>query len=175
MPDIQTEMQKILQAWEQPETIEETKETTMFKPTTNTSRATFEAVRDNRGCPPIEYVRILTAQGHKASSVSSLLGQMVRQGTVWKDSTGGLHPNHTEYTPLKTAKKFPKQPKKTKKVLTVKTSKPTEVSAPATQSLGLAALATPSKGDRVQEIMNSISLPEAKRLYNSLATYFGTP
>jgi hypothetical protein len=86
-----------------------------------------------------------------------------------------LHPNHAEYTPLKSAKKFPKQPKKAKKVLTVKTSKPTEVSAPVTQSLGLAALAPTIREDRVQEIMNSISLPEAKRLYNSLATYFGTP
>ena len=48
MPDLQTAMQKILQSWEQPETTEPTKkESTVFTPTTNTSRATFEIVRDD--------------------------------------------------------------------------------------------------------------------------------
>ena len=55
MPDIQTEMQKILQSWEEPETTE-TESITMFTPTTNTSRATFEEVRDMPGLPPKEYV-----------------------------------------------------------------------------------------------------------------------
>ena len=166
MPDIQTEMQKILQAWEQPET---TKETTVFKPTTNTSRATFEAVRDNPGLPPKEYIRILDAKGHKPASTSSLLGQMVRQGIVWKDSSGFLRPNQNEYKPLKASKKLPKAAKKVKsnKVIT---------SAAAVEPKGITSLvATPVTTDRVQEIMNTISLPEAKRLYNSLATYFGAP
>jgi hypothetical protein len=175
MPDIQTEMQKILQAWEQPETIEETKDTTMFKPTTNTSRATFDEVLNMPGLPPKEYIRRLDAKGHKPASTSSLLGQMIRQGILRKDSIGQLYTVGREYQPLKASKKLPKQPTKAKKVLTVKTSKPVEASAPVTQSLGLAALATPVREDRVQEIMNSISLPEAKRLYNSLATYFGSP
>jgi len=169
MPDIQTEMQKILQAWEQPETTETIKETTVFAPTTNTSRATFEAVRDNPGLPPKEYIRMLDAKGHKPSSTSSLLGQMVRQGVVWKDSSGFLRPNQNEYKPLKAAKKLPKKVKaaKSNKVIT---------STPVVEPKGITSLvATPVKSDRVQEIMNTISLPEAKRLYNSLATYFGTP
>lgn len=169
MPDIQTEMQKILQAWEQPETTETTKEETVFKPTTNTSRATFEAVRDNPGLPPKEYIRILEANGHKPSSTSSLLGQMVRQGVVWKDSSGFLRPNQTEYKPLKAAKKLHKKVKVDK---TFKVKTPEPVVAPK----GITSLvATPVTTDRVQEIMNTISLPEAKRLYNSLATYFGAP
>lgn len=169
MPDIQTEMQKILQAWEQPETTETTKETTVFKPTTNTSRATFEAVRDNPGLPPKEYIRILDAKGHKPSSTSSLLGQMVRQGVVWKDSSGFLRPNQDEYKPLKAAKKLHKKVKVDK---TFKVKTPEPVVAPK----GITSLVEERKGrDEVQHIMDTISLPDAKRLHKALNEYFGTP
>lgn len=186
MPDIQTEMQKILQAWETPEVTETTqpteqpKGTKLFTPTTQTSRTTFEIVRDEPGLPKKEYIRKLEAMGHKSASTSSLLSQMVRQGMLWVGTSGGLHPNAKEYTPLKPAKTFAKQQgiAIVHKKLKVKTSAPAkkyktkEVPVPA----GITSLVNDLKAvDRVQEIMNTISLPEAKRLYNSLATYFGTP
>jgi hypothetical protein len=173
MPDIQTEMQKILQSWEEPETTE-TESITMFTPTTNTSRATFEEVRDMPGLPPKEYVRRLTAKGHKSSSVSSLLGQMVRQGVVWRDSGGTLRPNGTEYTPLKTAKKFTKQTKKPK-TLKVKTSN--------TEAKGLAALVNepmarafehqPDIRTSLDVLMDALTLNDAHELYRRLHLYFG--
>ena len=177
MPDIQTEMQKILQAWDQPETTQPTEQPKgpkLFAPTNNVTKSTFEAVRDNPGLPKKEYIRRLEVLGYKKASTSSLLSQMVRQGHVWVGSDGALHPNGKEYTPIKSAKTVANREKKLK----VKTSAPTkkyktkEVPVPA----GITSLVSDLKAvDRVQEIMNTISLPEAKRLYNSLATYFSTP
>ena len=186
MPDIQTEMQKILQAWDKPEVPETTQPTEqpkgkrMFAPSNNVSQDTFNFIRDNAGCARHEVVRLLVQQGHKKSSVSSLIGQMLRQGLVWQGGDGALYPNAKEYAPIKSARTLANQAKKAAKaaaeksfkVKTHKKYKTKEVPVPA----GITSLVSDLKAvDRVQEIMNTISLPEAKRLYNSLATYFGTP
>lgn len=172
MPDIQTEMQKILQSWDQPETTEKPKGPKLFAPTNNVSQKTFNFIRDNSGCTRHDAVRVLVNQGHKKSSVSSLIGQMLRQGHIYKDSDGLLRPNGKDYTPLKSAKTIINREKKAKAPKVHKKYKVKEVPVPS----GIAALVEEHKPkDRVQEIMNTISLPEAKRLYNSLATYFGTP
>lgn len=175
MPDIQTEMQKILQAWEQPETTEQPpKDTAMFTPSTNTSRATFEIVRDNPGLPKAEYIRKLETMGHKKASTSSLLAQMTRQGHLWVDSSGCLRPNQAEYRPLKSATTLKNKPAKTSKVITSKKYKTKEVPVP----VGITALVenhTERKTrDEVQHIMNTISLPDAKRLHKALNEYFGS-
>ena len=175
MPDIQTEMQKILQAWEQPETTETTKETTVFKPTNNVTQATFNFVRDNSGCARNDAIRILVAQGHKKSSVSSLLGQMLRQGHIYKDSDGLLRPNGKEYTPIKSSKTIAKREAKAAKPKTskVRTSMTTE---PSAESLGLAALVLDHKPDirtSIDVIMDTVSLNDAHELYRRLHLYFG--
>lgn len=181
MPDIQTEMQKILQAWEQPYPLTETakpteptKETIVFTPTTNTSRATFEVVRDNPYKTKAEYIKLLDRKGYKSGSTSSLLAQMVKQGHLSVDDMGLMHANQNEYRPLKSAKTFAK---KTSKVITSKKYKTKEVPVPE----GIAALVTEHKDkikikdiDQVQHIMDTISLPDAKRLYRALAEYFGS-
>lgn len=172
MPDIQTEMQKILQAWEQPyPQPETTKETTVFTPTTNTSRATFEIVRDNPYKTKGEYIKLLDRKGYKKASTSSLLAQMVKQGHLSVDDAGLMHANQNEYRPLKAAKTFAK---KTSKVITSKKYKTKEVPVPE----GIAALVEERKErkerDEVKHIMDTISLPDAKRLYRALAEYFGS-
>lgn len=198
MPDIQTEMQKLLEAWNQPEPTEVQKllesleqpttpelpeeqivNKSVFPITTNVSRATFEIIRDNPGDTSMNYVRRLETMGHKRSSTQSLIGQMLRQGVIWRDSTKGLHPNQKEFTPLKSAKAMRKlessAPPKATKPAKAKPAKKYKVKEVAV-SAGIAALVSEHKEkDRVMEIMNSLSLPDAKRLYNSLATYFGTP
>ena len=180
MPDIQTEMQKILQAWEQPETIEETKETTMFTPTNNVTKATFNFVRDNSGCSRNDAIRMLVVQGHKKSSVSSLIGQMLRQGHIWKDSDGLLRPNGNEYTPIKSSKTIAKREAKVKKP---KTSK-VRTSTPSQEALDVAAEAmgginmlvdhshTPVRTS-IDVIMDTVSLNDAHKLYRRLHLYFG--
>ena len=175
MPDLKTEMQKILHAWEQPETTETTKETTVFKPTNNVTQATFNFVRDNSGCARNDAIRILVQQGHKKSSVSSLIGQMLRQGHIYKDSDGLLRPNGKEYTPIKSSKTLAKREAKVKKAKSYKviTSKTTE---PSAESLGLAALVLDHKPDirtSIDVIMDTVSLNDAHELYRRLHLYFG--
>ena len=174
MPDIQTEMQKILQAWDQPETTETTKETTVFKPTNNVTQATFNFVRDNSGCARNDAIRLLVQQGHKKSSVSSLIGQMLRQGHIWKDSDGLLRPNGKEYTPIKSSKTIAKREAKAKKPKSYKV---------ITSSKGLAALVNepiaqtfehrPDIRTSIDVIMDTVSLNDAHELYRRLHLYFG--
>jgi hypothetical protein len=165
MPDLQTAMQKILQSWEQPETTETTettKETTVFKPTTNTSRASFELVRDNPGNSKKECIRLLGLKGFKPSSTSSLLSQMVRQGLVWVDSSGGLHPNSKDYRPLKAVKVFKAKKAKTSKL---RTSEP--MVAPTRELIDVPVRTN------TKSILDTISLNDAHELYRELHTYFG--
>ena len=167
MPDLQTAMQKILQSWEQPETTETTttettKETTVFKPTTNTSRASFELVRDNPGNSKKECIRLLGLKGFKPSSTSSLLSQMTRQGLIWRDSSGGLHPNAKEYSPLKAVKVFKEKKAKTSKL---RTSEP--VVEPKREVINVPVRTN------IEVILDTITLSEAHELYSKLHKYFG--
>jgi pterin-4a-carbinolamine dehydratase len=177
MPDIQTEMQKILQAWEQPETTETTeqpKESTVFKPTNNVTKATFNFIRDNAGCTRVHAIQKIVQDGHKKSSVSSLIGQMLRQGHITKNNYGMLYPNGTEYTPIKSSKTIANREKKVK-TLKVKTYK--------VAAKGLAALVNkpiaeafnhqPDIRTSLDVIMDSISLSDAHDLYRRLHQYFG--
>ena len=170
MPDLHTEMQKILQSWEQPETTEQPKETTVFKPTNNVTQATFNFVRDNSGCARHDAIRILVLQGHKKSSVSSLIGQMLRQGHIYKDSDGLLRPNGKEYTPIKSCKTIAKQEAKVKKAKTFKL----KTSAP--EARGIDALEVVRKLDlrpEYERVLDNISLSDAHELYRKLHQYFG--
>lgn len=170
MPDIQTEMQKILQAWDQPEPPQQHQGPKLFAPINNVSQDTFNYIRDNSGCARKEAIAALIKKGHKKSSVSSLIGQMLRQGHIWKDSDELLRPNGKEYTPIKSAKTIANRDKKAKVAKPAKKYKTKDVPVPE----GIAALVEERKErDEVQHIMNTISLPDAKRLYNSLSTYFG--
>jgi len=170
MPDLHTEMQKILQSWEQPETTEQPKETTVFKPTNNVTQATFNFVRDNSGCARNDAIRMLVLQGHKKSSVSSLIGQMLRQGHIYKDSDGLLRPNAKEYTPIKSAKTIANREKKVKKVKSYKL----KTSAP--EARGIDALEVVRKLDlrpEYERVLDNISLSDAHELYRKLHQYFG--
>ena len=165
MPDLQTAMQKILLTWEEPyPQPETTEETTVFTSTTNTSRATFEIVRDEPGLPKKQYIRMLEVKGYKKASTTSLLSQMLRQGHIWADSSGCLRPNQTEYRPLKavtTLKNKAKKPKTSK----VRTSE--VVAAPKPRLVDL-----PIRSN-IEVILDTITLSEAHELYGKLHQYFG--
>jgi len=170
MPDLQTEMQKILQTWEQPyPQPETTEETIVFTPTTNTSRATFEIVRDNPYKTKKEYVKLLDQKGYKKASTSSLLAQMMRQGLLSVDDTGLMHANQNEYRPLKAVKTIKNHAKKPK------TSKLRTSMTPSKKALGLAAIALDRLPMRtkVEDILDDISLSDAHELYRKLHVYFG--
>ena len=173
MPDIQTEMQKILQAWDQPEKTETTKETTVFKPTNNVTQATFNFVRDNSGCARNDAIRILVSQGHKKSSVSSLIGQMLRQGHIYKDSDGLLRPNGKVYTPIKSAKTMAKREAKVKKPKTFKLKTSGGLAALVNEPMAEAFEHRPDIRTSIDVIMDTVSLNDAHELYRRLHLYFG--
>jgi hypothetical protein len=136
----------------------------VFTPTNNTSRATFEIVRDNPGNSKKECIRLLGLKGFKPSSTSSLLSQMVKQGHIWVDSSGGLHPNQKEYTPLKAAATIKNKAKKAKTSKLI-TSEP--VVAPKREVIDV-----PIRTN-IESILDTISLSDAHELYRKLHVYFG--
>jgi hypothetical protein len=105
MPDIKTALEKALNEWE-PEPMPETTPTKpYFTVTNNVTRITFEYVRDNPGKTRKEVSVALEAQGYKTGSVTSLLGQMIKQG-VMRESAHLLYTTTNEYAPLKSSKKL---------------------------------------------------------------------
>ena len=106
MPDLNTALRKALDEWEPPVPIPPpapapTKE--YFTVTNNVCRTTFAFVRDNPGMTRVEVARELAKQGYKTGSVSSLLGQMLKQGMV-RESAHLLYATASEYAPLKSTK-----------------------------------------------------------------------
>lgn len=174
MPDIQTEMQKILQSWDEPKT---TEETTVFTSTTNTSRATFEIVRDEPGLPKKQYIRMLEAKGFKKASTTSLLSQMLRQGHIWADSSGCLRPNQTEYRPLKAVTTLKNKAKKVKTSKVITSREPSKealaAAAEAMGSIGMNRLIDRPVRNKIEDILDNISLSDAHELYCKLHQYFG--
>ena len=142
MPDIQSALQAALaqtaSAWAaddmahqtiQPQQESEMKpEKVYFSVTNNVCRTTFDFVRDNPGMTRVEISKELAKQGFNSKSVSSLLGQMLRQGLVYANNNL-LYTNSNEYTPIKSSKvlraraetpvqkKIPSPPKAAPKVL----------------------------------------------------------
>lgn len=174
MPDLKTEMQKVLEAWETPEPqtepIEQPKGKKLFAPSNNVSQETFNSVRDNAGNTRKFHIDRLVRYGHKKSSVSSLLGQMLRQGHITKDTYGVLHAVGNEYQPIKSAKTIANKEMKTKKPKSYKviTSTP--------EAKGIDALETLRKLDlrpSYERILDNISLSDAHGLYRKLHQYFG--
>jgi len=86
MPDIQTEMSKLLNQWNKPET-------TMTQPpiktdkrvTTNVSRELFEHIKLYPGQTIKHVVLGLNKRGFKVASTTSLISQFCRKGLIRKD------------------------------------------------------------------------------------------
>jgi hypothetical protein len=97
--------------------------------TNNVTRVTFDYVRDNPGKTRIEVAHALQKQGFNTKSVSSLLGQMIRQELI-RTNGGLLYARSAAYTPLKSAKSWQAAAEKPrKKVIIVR--KPAPVPEPA--------------------------------------------
>lgn len=168
MPDLQTELSKVITSWETPDTAPAQPSQRPFQVSTNTSRATFDYVRDNPGMTRVQAVRALTAQGHKKTSVSSLLVQMVRQGML-RDSSGALFVTQSEYSPVKPrlvkAAQAALPARRRRKLKAVEAPKPqAPVAAPKVDA--------PAEFD-AEELVNSLTLKQAKAVYEELRKVFG--
>ena len=132
MPDLKSELSKVLNEWNPSgeATMTQPQAKAYFTVTNNVTRATFNYVRDNPGKTRKEITVALNEHGFKPSSVTSLLGQMVKQGQA-RDSAGLLYVTTSEYAPLKSSKVVnakaqtpPEQVPQRKKVIIVRKGKP---------------------------------------------------
>jgi CelD/BcsL family acetyltransferase involved in cellulose biosynthesis len=125
--------------------------------------------------------KALEAQGYKSGSVSSLLGQMLKQGMM-RESAHLLYVTTSEYAPLKSSKALKVAQEKAqqtarKKVVLI--SKRTgEVIPPA--SAGIAALPTTREAAPqinsawdAETLLNNLSIKQARALYDELRKIFG--
>ena len=90
MPDMKTELSKVLNEWESGTPSE-----------LNISQRTFKYIKDNPGCTVKSAVTALEEMGLKPSSTSSLIAAMARQMSIRKDEFKRLYPVSLAYMPLK--------------------------------------------------------------------------
>lgn len=142
----------------------------LFQPTNNLTRSTFEQIRSNPA-PRSEITRRLTARGYNANSVSSIITQMIRQGSVVIDPVGFLRATVSEYQPLR--------PWKHKEKIVIKKK---EAKRPvSSSSAGLAAIAPTQKQsmvptvitNEIEHILNTLPIKQAHALYVELHKIFG--
>ncbi len=171
MPDLKTEMAKVLDEWNKPETTMTQTRTaphSAFAPSNNVCRATFESIKTNPGKTRQEHATLLENAGYKKSSTTSLMGQMVKQGIV-RDTGGVLSPITPEYRPIKSYKAFAKlqgaaQPKKVKKSV-----------PPDVPEVGFGNMAQPQINSAwdADVMLNNLSIKQARALYDELRKIFG--
>ena len=199
MPDIKTEMSKVLTAWEKdaqdllkpPKSIKKTPDgKIVFTKTNNITEETFNYVRDNPGQTATQIYAGLTARGFKESSASSLLSQFRRQGLIRRDEQLRFYANQQTYTPIKASKTFKAEQVRQAKVLRAekaRQAKALKAKAKAQQlpSQGIAALKAEAGGKvtgvtssvvtawDADTIINNIGLKQARALYDELKKIFG--
>ena len=188
MPDIQTALSKVLEAWEkddettnQPEKQVEQAQTKphLFKTTNNVTRNTFNAVRDNPGMTRKVVLAKLENQGHKLASTTSILSQMIKQRLVREEDNGMLYANFKEYLPLKgTAKpkvKAKRMTKAFKEAVAIVKTKPIEA-APQPQATGITKAQSAWTNTRrvvdIDEWLSEVPLMQARMVYMRLKEIF---
>lgn len=200
MPDIKTEMSKVLTAWEKdaqttlnppPAIVKKAPDGRLvFTKTNNVTEETFNQVRDNPGQTATQIYAALTARGFKESSASSLLSQFRRQGLVRKDEQLRYYATQQTYIPIKSSKTFKAEQMRQAKVLRAekaRQAKALKAKAKAQQppSQGIAALKAEAGGKvtgvtssvvtawDADTIINNIGLKQARALYDELKKIFG--
>ena len=157
MPDIKTEMHKIIEDWNTPKTtVTQSPPTKDKRITNNVSRNTFECVRDNPGITRRNLVTRLKASGYKESSTTSLVTQFLRGGLL-RDEHGKLYAVSPIYKPV-----YSKISAKKKQNLTRVKETPVKLKP------------TIRKSDfDPKKIVGPLTVYQARDLYNELRGMFG--
>jgi hypothetical protein len=195
VPDIKSALEKALaqtaNAWAaddeahkqiQPQQENEMKpEKAYFSVTNNVCRTTFDFVRDNPGMTRVEIAKELEKKGFKSKSVSSLLGQMLRQGLVYANGKL-LYANSNEYTPIKSSKVLrarAETPVQRKKVTIVNTRtgevlnpKPAGIASLPAKHVTTALYTTPAEWS-VESVIGGLNVRQAMAVYAELRNIFG--
>ena len=174
MPDLKSEMSKVLNEWEQDAQQLQEKQVQkqlpqIFKPTNNVTLETFNYVRDNPNKLSGEIRDAMRQRGFNVGSVGSLITQFTKQGQFAKDHNNRYHAIVREYTPLKSTKQFRSEGKRTNKIVNIKTKTP---------SAGIAALKVDTKPKvklawDVDTVLDTMSIVQARTLYDALKKIFG--
>jgi len=176
MPDLKSEMSKVLEAWEQDEQQTQEKQLNstkklphMFTATNNVTQETFNYVKNNPNKNSSEIRIALVARGFNKGSIGSLLTQFTKQNQMAKDHDGRYAVCVPSYTPLKSTKKFRSEGKRINKIVSIK---------PKPQTAGIAALKVEPKATATTQwdadtIINNIGLKQARALYDELKKLFG--
>ena len=144
----------------------------VFAVTTNTSRATFEQIRDNPGRTRIDTTKAVVAKGHKKSSVQSLIGQMLRQGQVRMQSDL-LYAVGAEFQPIKFADRRPLPERKVVVVQRRKAPEPAPAPTPALAPAKPYEAPFLNAGWNAATILDHLSIKQARALYDELKNIFG--
>lgn len=176
MPDLKSELSKVLNAWEndapaeQPVTQPTTPEPKMHHNVkSNVTHITFNYVRDNPGQTRANVINTLIAQGHKKGSITALVGVMVKQGH-FSEVKGRLTANLDEYKPLLSSKMFDKKQKAAERKAALAAKKAAVVTHPSPATL--TPLTTPSDWT-VDSVIGSLNVRQAMAVYAELRGIFG--
>lgn len=159
MPDLQSELRKLetLSFNDAGETDDMPK--IIFQPTNNITREVFNYVRDNPGLQRKDIIKNLKERGYNSSSITSLIGQFLRQNMFKFINGTGLATTQPEYTPLKSLSSL----KNTKKVAKV-TAKKKEVAT---------IEAVPVQHNtEVKAMLSRMSIVQAREMYDELKRIF---
>jgi hypothetical protein len=159
MPDLKSELSKVITSWNTDMPTTNTTPTTINGRAvkTNSTRTTFNYVRDNPGLTSTEATNALHKMGVPRGSSTSLLSIMVGRGNLRKAADGKLFAVQREYVPIKKTKSKAPPPA----VVAVAPPKPVE---PTPQ--------INSEWD-VEVMLNNLSIKQARALYDELRKIFG--
>jgi hypothetical protein len=204
MPDIKSALAEALaktaQAWaaddeahqkiepQQEKAMENTADKPDGRIKTNVSRVTFYFIRDHAGMTSEQVVNKLLEQGFKATTVTTLIGQMLRMRMIMADEQGRLSAVVREYIPIQAKGPKPAAKKPTRvprpevsyerKQVTLVNTRTGEVLNPKPAPAGIAALATtatyPTPPEwTVESVIGSLNVRQAMAVYSELRGIFG--
>ena len=161
MPDLKSELSKVINEWNDKDMPTNTAPTITLtngrRITTNSTRTTFNYVRDNPGVTRTDAIVALGKVGIKRSSSTSLISIMVARGNLRMLPNGELFPVQKEYAPLA-------KPRAAKAVQVSKTPEPVpqpEVVAPTPQDW------------TVESVIGHLNVRQAMAVYSELRGIFG--
>ena len=157
MPDLKSELSKVITAWSD-DVPTSSNIIGGHRITSNSTRTTFNYVRDNPGVTSTEASVALEKLGVPKGSSTSLLAVMVARGNLRKTASGALFAAQKEYAPIKGAKV--QRPKKKAVAPVVDEPKPADT------------VQINSAWD-AETLLNNLSIKQARALYDELRTIFG--
>lgn len=167
----------------------------VFGVTNNVTRVTFNYIRDNPGCTSGDVCEELVPQGYKASSVTPIISQLIKCGTVSRDlDTRQLRALASEYRPITAAsqrtrlttirhsKEAPKpkraytkrqQPQEAGIAALAASTKPVAVPVETPQQSAAPTSLIISRNWTAQGVVDKLSVVQARQLYDLLKQIFG--